>query len=70
MTKRYSVRVPIVAEEGGVGGNLTTGMINRGAPLGLSVTNPSPTFGGDDVENNIELAVSGAWFSRLGRWWD
>lgn len=57
VTKRYSVRVPIVAEEGGVRGNLTTGMINRGAPLGLSVTNPSPTFGGDDVENNIELAV-------------
>lgn len=57
VTKRYSVRVPVVAEVGGVGGNLTTGMINRGAPLGLSVTNPSPTFGGDDVENNIELAL-------------
>ena len=57
VTKRYSVRVPIVAETGGTSGNLTSGKINVGAPLGLSVTNPSPTFGGDNEETNNELAV-------------
>jgi hypothetical protein len=57
VTKKYSVRVPVVAESGGASGNLTSGKITTGAPLGLSVTNPSPTFGGDDVETNNELAV-------------
>lgn len=57
VTKRYSVRAPILAIEGGLSGNLTSGKITTGAPLGLSVTNPSPTFGGDDTETNIELAT-------------
>lgn len=57
VTKRYSVRAPILAITGGLSGNLTSGKINTGAPLGLSVTNPSPTFGGDDTETNFELTT-------------
>ena len=57
VTKRYFVRAPITAITGGLSGNLTSGKINTGAPLGLSVTNPSPTFGGDDTETNQELTT-------------
>tara|TARA_B100000073_G_scaffold348226_1_gene365803 strand:- start:204 stop:3515 length:3312 start_codon:yes stop_codon:yes gene_type:complete len=57
VTKSYSVTAPVVAVDGGLIGNLTSGQINQGAPLGLSVTNPSPTFGGLDRETNLELTT-------------
>ena len=56
-TRRYSVTVPVVALTAGSEGNLTSGQITSGAPLGLSVTNTAPTFGGDDLENNLDLAA-------------
>jgi len=57
VTKRYSITLPISSLDLGSAGNLTTGKINSGAPLGLLVTNPSPTFGGQDTETNLELAT-------------
>jgi uncharacterized phage protein gp47/JayE len=56
-TKKYSVRAPILAQEVGLSGNLTSGQINTGAPFGLSVTNPAPTFGGNGAETNLQLAT-------------
>lgn len=56
-TKRYSITCPIIALTEGSGSNLTTGQITSGAPLGLRVTNDSPTFGGEDEENNIDLTA-------------
>lgn len=57
ITKKYTVRAPILALDTGVEGNLTSGQINTGAPLGLSVTNPAPTFGGGSQETNIQMAT-------------
>jgi uncharacterized phage protein gp47/JayE len=56
ITKRYIVSAPVVARTIGTAGNLASGQILAGAPLGLSVTNSSPTFGGSDTENNKELS--------------
>lgn len=56
-TKRYSVTAPISARSIGVAGNLASGQIVSGAPQGLSVSNPAPTFGGRDTENNSELSA-------------
>jgi uncharacterized phage protein gp47/JayE len=57
VTKKYSVKAPIVALDGGLAGNITTGQINTGAPLGLSVTNLAPTFGGQNRETNLGLTT-------------
>ena len=57
VTKKYSVTAPILAEDTGVQGNLTSGQITTGAPLGLSVTNPAPTFGGGSQETNLQMAT-------------
>jgi len=54
--KRWSVACPVVAEEVGVSGNLTSGQILAGAPRGLKVVNESPLFGGQSAESNIDLA--------------
>lgn len=56
-TRRYSISVPIIALDAGSAGNLTSGQINSGAPTGLRVTNDSPTFGGEDAENNNDLTA-------------
>lgn len=56
-TGRYSISVPIIAVDVGIAGNLTSGQINSGAPTGLRVTNDSPTFGGEDAENNNDLTA-------------
>lgn len=53
---RYAVRVPVRAITAGTSGNVTTGQITRGAPLGLFVTNETPTFGGKDFESNQSLS--------------
>jgi len=55
ITRRYEITLPIQAETAGLGGNLTSGQINSGAPLGLNVTNSASTFGGSTRETNQEL---------------
>lgn len=54
--KRWSVICPIICEDPGTSGNLTSGQILSGAPAGMNVVNESPTFGGQNPENNIALA--------------
>jgi hypothetical protein len=56
LTKRYEVAITVEAQTVGSSGNLTSGKITQGAPLGLRVTNTAPTFGGLDRETNRELA--------------
>lgn len=58
---RYSVTVPIRAEEAGSAGNVGSGQIRNivTGPSGLNVTNTSSTFGGDDQDTNLELAERG-----------
>jgi len=58
-TGRYSVRAFIQAEDPGADGNVTSGQVNAvvNGPAGVSVTNPSSTFGGTDEESNRDLAV-------------
>lgn len=55
ITRRYEITLPIQADEPGLSGNLTSGQITSGAPLGLNVTNSASTFGGDTRETNQEL---------------
>ena len=55
ITRRYEITLPIQAETAGLGGNLTSGQITSGAPLGLNVTNSASTFGGSTRETNQEL---------------
>lgn len=57
VTKRYSITLPISAKVAGTSGNVTSGKITKGAPLGFSVTNASPTFGGQNEESNLQLAT-------------
>jgi hypothetical protein len=54
---RYAITVPVRAVTLGSAGNVTTNQITRGAPIGLLVTNESPTFGGKDSESNQSLAA-------------
>ena len=58
---RFSVTVPVRAEETGSAGNVGTGQVRSivNGPSGLSVTNTSSTFGGDDQDTNLELAERG-----------
>ena len=55
LTKRYEVSVTIEAQDPSSSGNLTSGKITQGAPLGLRVTNTAPTFGGQDRESNRKM---------------
>lgn len=55
ITRRYEITLPIQAEDSGLIGNLTSGQITSGAPLGLNVINNAPTFGGSSRETNQEL---------------
>ena len=55
ITRRYEVTLPIQADTAGLSGNLTSGQIISGAPLGLSVSNNAPTFGGSSRETNQEM---------------
>ena len=55
-TRLFSVEATVEAVEIGSANNVTSGQINAGAPLGLGVTNSSPTFGGRDQETNSQLA--------------
>jgi len=55
ITRRYEITLPIQAFSVGIDGNLTSGQITAGAPLGLNVTNMASTFGGTTRENNQAL---------------
>jgi hypothetical protein len=55
LTRLYEITLPIEAVNAGISGNLTSGKITQGAPLGLKVINRAPTFGGLDRETNQEL---------------
>ena len=55
-TGRYSINASIEAVEVGSVFNVTVGQVNSGAPIGLSVSNSAPTFGGSDLETNRKLA--------------
>jgi uncharacterized phage protein gp47/JayE len=55
ITRRYEITLPIQADTAGLSGNVTSGQITTGAPLGLSVVNNAPTFGGSTRETNQEL---------------
>jgi uncharacterized phage protein gp47/JayE len=57
-TGRYSATAFIQAENVGLAGNIApaTGTVDN-APLGISVQNEAPTFGGKDEETNRELAL-------------
>jgi uncharacterized phage protein gp47/JayE len=55
ITRRYEITLPIQADTAGLSGNLTSGQITTGAPLGLNVINNAPTFGGSTRETNQEL---------------
>lgn len=55
LTKRYEITLPVQAITAGIVGNLTSGQITTGAPLGLNVTNKTSTFGGATRENNQAL---------------
>lgn len=55
ITRRYEITLPIQADSAGISGNLTSGQITSGAPLGLSVVNNASTFGGSTRETNQEL---------------
>ena len=55
LTRRYEIIIPVQSLTVGLSGNLASGQITSGAPLGLSVTNTSPTFGGSSRETNQEL---------------
>ena len=54
-TRRYEITLPIQADTSGLSGNVTSGQISTGAPLGLSVVNNASTFGGSTRETNQEL---------------
>lgn len=55
ITRRYEITLPIQADTAGLSGNLTSGQITTGAPLGLNVINNASTFGGSSRETNQEL---------------
>lgn len=55
ITRRYEITLPIQSDTAGLSGNVTSGQITTGAPLGLSVINNAPTFGGSTRETNQEL---------------
>jgi len=55
-TKRYSVKVGVVALNTGEGGNLNSGELSTTPIQGLSVTNDAPTYGGASGESNGVLA--------------
>jgi len=58
-TGLFSVDVPIRAENPGSSGNLAAGQINTvitNTTGSLAVTNPGRTFGGREVETNVQLA--------------
>jgi len=54
---RYAVYVPIQAENVGLSGNLTSNQIRSSSISGVSVNNESPTFGGAEVESNLDLSA-------------
>lgn len=54
--KRYALTLQIEAIDAGSLGNVTSGQITQGSPAGLRVINEAPTFGGQDVESNSNLA--------------
>ena len=58
-TGRYFTRAFIQANVVGSAGNVSAGQLRsiQGAPSGVQVINESPTFGGDDVESNRDLAA-------------
>lgn len=58
-TGRYSVNVQIQAELEGSAGNVARGQIRQvvGGPSSLSVINNSATFGGVDLESNLDLST-------------
>lgn len=60
-TGLFSIDVPIQAQEPGVGGVVATGQIRTVIDTvpGLQVINPGATFGGRDIETNLQLAVRG-----------
>ena len=55
ITRGYEITLPIQADTAGLSGNVTSGQITTGAPLGLSVINNSSTFGGSTRETNQEM---------------
>lgn len=55
-TKRYSIKVGVVALNTGEGGNQNSGAISTTAVQGLKVTNDAPTYGGASGESNSVLA--------------
>lgn len=60
-TGLYSIDVPIQAQDSGEGGNVATGQIRTilDPVPGMQVVNPGATFGGQDIETNLQLAVRG-----------
>jgi hypothetical protein len=44
INRRYEITLPVQATTAGIAGNLTSGQITAGAPLGLNVTNMASTF--------------------------
>lgn len=59
VTGRYSITVPIQAQLDGSQSNVSAGQIRQviSGPPTLSVVNNSPTFGGEDLETNLDLAT-------------
>lgn len=55
---RFSVTVPIRAEDAGQAGNVGAGQIRSiiSGPQGVSVINQASTFGGDNQDTNLEIA--------------
>lgn len=58
ITGRFSVTVPVRAEDAGQAGNVGSGQIRSviSGPTGLSVINQAATFGGDNQDTNLEIA--------------
>lgn len=55
ITRQYEITIQIEAVDVGSAGNLTSGKIINGAPVGLRVLNRTATFGGLDLEGNQSL---------------
>lgn len=55
-TKNYQVTVGVVAINTGIAGNRNTGALSSTSIQDLKVRNFAPTFGGEDSENNFQLA--------------
>jgi uncharacterized phage protein gp47/JayE len=53
---RYAVYVPVQALNIGIAGNVTSNQIRNSSINGLSVNNENPTFGGSEVESNLDLS--------------